>query len=133
MTEFEAALQSVRDVFVNYPRRVTSNQEELRKIDDEIQDVLHMIEFGNFNASDGFKFAKDLQRLRNDRRKIKDDLELLKPIEEFIAFVKPTEKNINSTIGELRKVMNVHKTRVYKMRVRTDKQDFIKNKNAEVK
>jgi hypothetical protein len=126
VSEFESALQSVRDIFVNYPKRVITNKEELVKIDNEIQDILHLIEMTSFSASDGYKYAKDLQRLRLARRKVKDDLELLAPIEEFLTFAKPTEKIINTTLGKVRSVQGLHKTRVYKMRVRTGLQEYIK-------
>lgn len=121
----EQALSSVRDVFVNYPKRIEHNEEALKKVELEIQDLLHLIELTNFNASKGYRLAKELQKARQRRRAIKDELETLEPIREFIKYTKPTEKNISKTIGEVRKVKNVHGTRTYKLKVRTDIQEVI--------
>lgn len=49
--------------------------DELRRVDLMEQDVLHIIELLDFNASEGFKFAKMLQTIRRARRKIKDRLD----------------------------------------------------------
>ncbi len=85
-----------------------------------------MIELGSFDAAKGSQLLKQLKKARQDRRKIKNDLELLEPIKEFISYVKPTEKNIGQSIGKLRNVINVHEHRTYRMRVRTDLQGMVK-------
>lgn len=58
--------------------------EEMRKVDLMEQDVLHMIEFHNFNASEGYNFAKMLQEIRKERRKIKNRFEEKRKVREFI-------------------------------------------------
>lgn len=123
--EIEQALQSVRDVFVNYPKRIETNEEALKKIDQEIQDIMHVIELNNFSASKGYILAKELKKARQERRRIKDELELLEPIKSFLGYQKPTEKNIGKTIGDVRNVQNVHRARTYKMRVREDLQNLV--------
>jgi len=50
---------------------------ELSQVDLYEQDVLHMIENGKFNASDGYKFAKMIYDNRIKRREIKNELEPL--------------------------------------------------------
>ena len=50
---------------------------ELSQSDLYEQDVLHMIENGKFNASDGYKFAKMIYDNRIKRREIKNELEPL--------------------------------------------------------
>lgn len=47
---------------------------KLSEIDKYITDIQHCIEFGNFNASDGFKIYKILQNYLQKRRNIKDRL-----------------------------------------------------------
>lgn len=47
------------------------------KIDREISDILHYIEFYSFNACQGYKLAKELKELRLKRRDIKNQLEAI--------------------------------------------------------
>ena len=126
VNEYEQALQAVRDIYVNYPKRIESNEQELTKIEQEIQDLLHVIELGSYDAIKGNQLLKQLKKARQDRRKIKNDLELLEPVKEFISYAKPTEKNIGQSIGKLRNVINVQEHRTYRMRVRTDLQEWVK-------
>lgn len=127
MVDVVKALQMVREVYVNFPKRMESAQEELRKIESEIQDILHVIELTNFNACDGYKWAKELQTLRHQRRMLKDEIDLLEPIaKDFLSFQKPTEKNINKTLGEIRNVVGKQNNRSYRMRVREELQELMK-------
>ena len=47
------------------------------KIDQEISDILHYIEFYPFSACDGYKLAKELKTLRLKRRDVKNQLEAI--------------------------------------------------------
>ncbi|MCD7732869.1 MAG: hypothetical protein LUH56_05460 [Oscillospiraceae bacterium] len=49
-------------------------QKELTKVEAELCDIEHAIEFFNYNASDGYKMYKMLHDCRVRRRGIKDDL-----------------------------------------------------------
>lgn len=126
MTEIEQALISVRQVFVYYPKEYEKKEEALKKCDQEIQDLMHVIELSNFNAYQGFDLAKQLQKVRNERRVIKDEIELLKSVKELLSYGKPTEKNLNKIIGEVRGIQRRQEVRTYKMRVREDLQEMIK-------
>ncbi|WP_447579908.1 hypothetical protein [Acinetobacter baumannii] len=125
MSEIIQALQSVREVYVNFPKRLTGAQEELKKVESEIQDVLHVIELTHFNACEGYKWAKELQRLRKERRRLKDEIDMLEPIKEFLAYGKATEKNINKTIGDVRGINTRQNNRTYHMRIRKDWQELM--------
>ncbi|MFE8704113.1 hypothetical protein ACFYKX_26450 [Cytobacillus sp. FJAT-54145] len=126
MSEIINALQAVRDVYINFPKRYELNQEALKKLESEIQDILHIIEFTNFNAAHGYKWAKELKRLREERRALKEELELLEPVRDFLSFPKPTEKNISRIIGDVRNIEGRQSNRSYRMRVRNDLQELIK-------
>ena len=52
------------------------------KVDQEISDILHYIEFFSFNACEGYKLAKGLKELRLKRRDIKNQLEAIKIISQ---------------------------------------------------
>lgn len=47
------------------------------KVDQEISDILHYIEFYQFNACDGYKLAKELKALRLKRRDIKNQIQAI--------------------------------------------------------
>lgn len=47
------------------------------RVDQEISDILHYIEFYPFNACEGYKLAKELKTLRLKRRDIKNQLEAI--------------------------------------------------------
>lgn len=123
--QIEQSLKAVRDVFVNYPKQIELNETALKKIDQEIQDILHAIELNNFNASNGYILAKELQKARQERRKLKDELEMLEPIKSFLKHPKPTEKTIGNTLGDVRGVVQRQGNRKYTMRVRDDLQELV--------
>ena len=52
------------------------------KVDQEISDILHYIEFFPFNACEGYKLAKGLKELRLKRRDIKNQLEAISIISQ---------------------------------------------------
>ena len=120
--DIEEALKAVRDVYINFPKLHTELQEELTRIDDEAQDLLHLIELTNCNAYEGFKLYKDLQRNRKERRIVKDRIELLGPVMEINKYGKPAHKNINRCIEDVQRVQEKHGCRTYRMRVRTELQ-----------
>ena len=123
----EEAIKSVRDVYVNAPRRYEQLEKDLKKLDMETQDLLHLMELKDLNLYLGFKAYKDLQRVRQERRKVKDEMDLLEPILELNKYqVKPQEKVLNKTLGEVRKIALSKQDRTYKMRVRDDLQELVK-------
>lgn len=50
---------------------------ELSKVDKEISDIKHFIEFHPLNACQGYKMAKMLQECLKERRSIKDESAIL--------------------------------------------------------
>ncbi|WP_034757730.1 hypothetical protein [Rossellomorea vietnamensis] len=127
MTEYEDHLKSIREVFVNYPNKIINLERDLRNVEMEIVDLLHVIEFKSFNAYEGFKLCRDVKDARKRRRQIKDELEFMEPIKKLLGVTtKPTSHHIDQTIGKVRKVEMHQKGRSYRMRVRKDLQKLIK-------
>lgn len=130
MINVEESLMGARNVFVEYPKMIQRLEGELKKLEQESQDYLHLIEMTSFSAFQGFKYAKELQNVRRQRREIKDDLEQLYVIKELNSVaVKPSEKNVNKAIGEIRKIKRNQETRSYRMRIREDLQPVIDGVN----
>jgi len=125
--DIEGAIKSVREVYVNAPRRYEQLEKDLKKLDIETQDLLHLMELRDLDLYKGFTTYKDLQRVRQERRKVKDEMELLEPVLELNKYPgKPTEKIINKYLGEVRKVVLRQQNRTYSMRVRDDLQNLVK-------
>ena len=51
--------------------------EELSKVDCKMQDLLHYIEFNKISVKWCYRMIKEMKNLREQRRKIKNDMELL--------------------------------------------------------
>ena len=77
MNNVKSLIESLSNQF----KSMKSNKEWLlemeSKIDKEISDILHYIEFYNFSACDGYKLARELKTLRLKRRDIKNQLEAI--------------------------------------------------------
>lgn len=125
MHDVEEKLKAVRDVYVNYPKQLELLREELSKYEQEKQDILHVIEFGTLDAVKASDMRKELKRVLDKRRKTKKDIELLEEVRKFTER-KPNEHVINTTIGNIRRVITTQGRRSYRMRVRSDLQDLIK-------
>lgn len=67
--------------------RHTVLSDELSKYDRQCSDIEHYIEFnaGKLNACDGYKAYKLLQDVLVQRRKVKDELEILKVVKDKMA------------------------------------------------
>lgn len=113
-------------IYVNLPKRYDEAKREIKQCELEIEDLEHVLEFSNFNASDGYKLAKELKEVRQKRRTLKNELELLEVIKRLNTFPKPQEKHICQAIGDIRKTLQVQKERCYSMRIRHDLQDRVR-------
>lgn len=74
---------------------------QLSNIDTQISDVLHFIENENFNAAQGYGYAKKLKQLRTERRRIKREIEPLRLLNST------TLKNLSvlkTTLGSITKL-----------------------------
>ena len=73
--------------------------EEQSKIDSQIADVEHYIEFNTFNAPKGFAAYKMLHNLLVERRKIKDSMVKLSVLEQNTSSI--NDEHIRSSINGL--------------------------------
>jgi len=87
---------------------------ETSKTDLMIQDMLHNIEFNTFNASQGYKLAKQIKDIRVERRKYKEELEAMLSLYNFI---RPISKNLYEINVAITKLESHQKTRIYTPRI----------------
>lgn len=85
---------------------------QLHKLDDELLDIEHWIEFSRFNGVQGYMACKELKDCRLRRRTVKNEIQVLDII---------LGKNIEKIIGEeIQKRISEMDNRSYKPRVRID-------------
>lgn len=75
--EWETKVKGIIDVFSNLDGRENKLNIELSNVDKQIVDIEHYIEFGKFNCYQGWLCFKMLQNLLQQRRKYKNELEVL--------------------------------------------------------
>ena len=89
---------------------------QLSKVDQELSDIDHYIEFVNLNAAQGYKAYKMIKDRRIIRRSIKNELEVLNII---------LGKKISETAtDEIHKAINGMDNRKYEPRVLNELFDF---------
>lgn len=86
--------------------------EQLSKVDKEISDIMHYIEFNQLNAAEGYKAYRLLREKRIERRAIKDDFEKFQVVS--------SAKISDIFNGTLEKKLNETMNRTYTPRVLTE-------------
>ncbi|RCX18907.1 hypothetical protein DFR58_104178 [Anaerobacterium chartisolvens] len=81
-------LDMIRDKLDKANKEYRRLRQELSTADKTISDILHELEFCEaLSASQGYKYARMLKKLRKDRRYIKNELEELQVfLEKFAGF-----------------------------------------------
>lgn len=86
---------------------------QLSNLDIQISDILHFIENENFNASQGYGYAKKLKQLRIERRRIKIEIEPLRMLNSTtlknLQPLRCTMGNITKKDEELQKCISERK------------------------
>ena len=111
------ALLNVREIVQ------TATAEARRNIsfkDDECNDLTHLLEFGDFNAVQTCKIAKELQDAKRIRRECKNANELLAPLFEYLNKHNSFFNGLEQIRIDIEKNKRVQKRRKYEIRVRED-------------
>ena len=110
--EFNTLLREAKTIY-------EENETIRKESDDKILDLLHYAELHeNLNASAGFRVYKLMAEARRERRRSKDENELLEPIMEFIQQNPKLVNEIGALVGKLRGTKRCIDQRIY--RTRTD-------------
>lgn len=75
-------INTIKEVLSGSTSRKDELIEKLSSVDKEISDVNHYIEFGNYNACQGYLCFKMLQTLLRQRRKYKNEIQVLQMIKD---------------------------------------------------
>jgi|SRR5690625_1024845 len=126
MTDVLEELQAFRKIYVEYPKKLHAAREELRRIENERQDLLHVIELGSLDAIGMSRISQQLKKVQVRRRNLKNNIEVLDEVRKYIATRNQKEQAINSMIGRVRTTIEKQGRRTYTMRVRPDLQNLIR-------
>ena len=114
-------------------KRYESNEEIIKRTEDELNDVSHEIELGkDQDLYGGYKLYRQVKELRTKRRQAKDENALLKDMYEYIKSQQGQnfKNKIQSIQGSSAKVYEAQGRRTYIPRQRDDL--TIANKTCEV-
>lgn len=80
--DFANQVKEIARVLSHAQTRKTELLSKLSDIDKQVVDIEHYIEFGKFNACQGFMAFKMLQNALRQRREYKNEIEMLSQVEE---------------------------------------------------
>lgn len=69
--DVEQTMTWIRDVLQEVPKRYEQNEAAIVELEQEQLDLLHVTEFSNFNASEGYSLSKEVKEVRMKRRQLK--------------------------------------------------------------
>jgi len=93
---------------------------DIQQCESETQDLLHEIELTKFDVQRGYRLAKQLQEVRQRRRRLKDTVELFRNIKDFLDCNKQLKISLFKTLTSMERVEENQGQRMYAPRVRTD-------------
>lgn len=91
----------------------------LKKMEDEQMDILHEFEMDKFYRTEGHRKALRLKKIRQERRVIKDTLEIWNPLKEFAKGHRRIKSELRDLIEDIEAIAKEQKKRVYTPRINT--------------
>lgn len=122
MTSIEEAIELISQL----PKRYELNNQHIEYCDRKMQDLLHKIEFTDFNAFEGYKLAKELQDIRRLRRKYKDENKETKPVCDKLKKYENITNDLHSALVNIRKIKGSMENRQYQERATTSMEIALK-------
>lgn len=116
ITQFEKDLTFVRDFLDKLPKEVEHLTKLVETKQREREDLLHHMEFESLSANKGYEAYRKMHIVRNERRKAKDLLDVMKCANDKLKSKLPNISVFNNAVGEVRGIVGKHKTRKYKPR-----------------
>lgn len=86
------------------------------------EDLIHKLEFKDKTAAERNKTTRALKKCRDERRRHKDKVEVLRELNEFINTNQPTIKKLEKILGDMRRIEENQSKRVYRPRVMTQEE-----------
>lgn len=99
------------------PQRYLELTNNLSIVQGKITDLEHDIENKKFDIQKGYKFAKQLQDLRKERRQIKNEIDLLEQLNQYIKNNKKLEIDLFKIKTTMLKIKDRQDNWIYTPRV----------------
>lgn len=114
--------ETTYNVLTNIDEKISELNQKLSIKEAEQDDLLHEVELANLNVVERSKFYNELKKVREQRRLIKDELQVLKTIKPLadILIRKGVYAEMNQTIQNLDSCKKLFVDRVYHAKVRKD-------------
>lgn len=122
INEHRNDLEVVYNTFKNLDTRISELNKKLSLKEAEQNDLLHEVELANLNVVERSRFYNELKKVREERREIKDELQIcntLKPLADMVI-KKGVYAEINQTVKNLENCKTNFKERKYNPKVRKD-------------
>lgn len=114
---------TVVTIFQNVVKDYERDLERIKEIEDELQDIFHEIELSpSKNMYAGYLLYKRVRELRIERRRCKEEAEIMKETYEFFKSQQGQgfKNKMQQLQGSARKLRDIQEKRTYKPRQRDD-------------
>ena len=118
--EIEAMTKELHAKFEIVPKQIEILQIEESLCDQEITDILHIIELSSFNASEGYRYSRELQITLQRRREIKNEVASLRQLKQSLDSGNSVKENLVTMSKKIRKRNRIVLSKKYTPRVRSD-------------
>lgn len=120
------------DEFLSFLRQSKIDYKVLQSketdLNDAIQDIQHNLEFEDHSYHEYARLSKATKSVRNERREVKKDIELLKGIVDWANENDKVIKDLERLLGNLRKTEKLIESRQYKYRTSIVEDTLYSNK-----
>lgn len=120
------------DEFLSFIRQSKIDYKVLQSkevdLNDAIQDIQHNLEFEDHSYHEYARLSKAIKAVRNERREVKKDIELLKGIVDWANENDKVIKDLERLLGNLRKTEKLIESRQYKYRTSIVEDTLYSNK-----
>lgn len=113
-------ITQINQTLLSIDAQIRSSNERLKFLNDRQEDILHLIEFENMTNKELTKIAKELRDVRRERREIKNYIQRLDPISEWISLNQTSFNRFSQAIGKMRGIEKAQNEAVYMMRAPGD-------------
>ena len=107
-------IEDVLKLFREADEEAAQASEDQRLCEDKQNDILHDFELVDHTHNERGHLGKELTEIRRRRRAAKNTSELLYPLCDWISRNQPAINALQRTLGEMRKVEEKQKNRLYR-------------------
>lgn len=127
---YEESMKTVREVFIEFPKRWDFLLKELSRLDQDRSDIEHAIELIDMDLYSAWQMNQELKTTLRERRKVKDELHQLELLKEVYYGKDISNEALDKATCNVEQATKNRERRKYKMRQRTKWQKMIDTKKC---